>query len=142
MANGQQLAQENKQRFDAWVRERYAANDWAAYVRGNKLNRSEIARECGFAKSALQQNPAIKQALADVEANLSRQQILKPQARNPDAGQHGSIAEPVSKREKQRLNQLEQQNQSLRAENATLKDKLRKMNLLDEYLMETGRVPR
>lgn len=36
MANGQQLAQENKQRFDAWVAERYASKFWPSYI--NRLH--------------------------------------------------------------------------------------------------------
>jgi len=28
MASGQQLAKENAHKFDAWVMERYAADDW------------------------------------------------------------------------------------------------------------------
>lgn len=51
MANGQDIAKANAARFDAWVAERYRANDWLSYLRDRKLNPTEIARGCGFAKS-------------------------------------------------------------------------------------------
>ena len=51
--SGQQLAKENILKFEAWTAERHAAGDWKDYVRGSKLNRSEIAMECGFGLSAL-----------------------------------------------------------------------------------------
>lgn len=139
MASGRQIAKENKERFDAWVMERYQARDWSAYVRGGKINRTEIARECGFARSVMEQNPAIKQALADVERDLADQGVLNPSV--PTVAVAPS-AEARTERERQRLQQLEQQNQMLRAENDRLKDLLERYQLMDEYLQDTGRLPR
>lgn len=60
----------NLQKFEAWIKNRDAANDWADYIRGGKLNRTEVASECGFGMPAFQQNPAISQALVALEARL------------------------------------------------------------------------
>ncbi|MBT9508197.1 hypothetical protein [Rhodoferax sp.] len=63
-------------RFNAWVADRDNATDWDDYLRAGKLNRSEIATECGFGRAALQQNPALSVALESVEARLIAQGIL------------------------------------------------------------------
>ncbi|MGH2879228.1 MAG: VPA1267 family protein [Solirubrobacteraceae bacterium] len=137
--SGQEIARENAKKFDRWVLERCAAEDWSAYIRANKLNRSEIARECGFAKAVFGQNPVIKAALARVEGDLARRQILRAEA---PSGPPPQRAEAAADRLKQRLNQLEQRNQTLRAENDALKALLKRYRLLDEYLLDSGRLPR
>ena len=108
-------------------------------MRGNKLNRSEIARECGFAKSAFGQNPVIKTALARVEADLSDSGILRPV---PDVVPKVERQTATEVRDKQRLKQLEEQNHTLRAEVDALKEQLKRYDLLDSFLLETGRLPR
>ncbi len=139
MASGRQLAKENARKFDAWVMERYAADDWPSYVRANKLNRSEIARECGFAKSVFGQNPAIKAALARVEADLTDRGILRPaQDDVPVIGPQTAI----ETRDKQRLKHLEEQNHAMRAEVDALKEQLKHYDLLDSFLIVSGRLPR
>jgi hypothetical protein len=138
-SSGQQIARENAKKFDNWVLERYTANDWPAYVRANKLNRTEIARECGFAKAVFGQNPAIKAALAKVEEDLLHRSILQPE---PPGVPPPQQADARADRLKQRLNQLEQRNQALRAENDALKMLLKRYRLLDEFLLDSGRLPR
>ena len=142
MVNGQERAKINLSLFERWVEERYAANDWPAYVRGNKLNRNEIANECGFAKSVLLQNPSVRSSLEKLECKLRKSGLLSNEKRVSFEKCSTVIEEASIRRIKQRLNQVEQQNQLLMAENKTLKRKLKQFNLLDEYLNETGRVPR
>ena len=69
MANGQQIAEQNHAAFLAWATSK-SDGDFREYVHRGKLKRSEIATECGFGKSALVQNPAIRSALESLEAEL------------------------------------------------------------------------
>lgn len=43
--SGQQLGKDNLCKFQSWIAERENTNDWHDYLRGDKLNRSEIANE-------------------------------------------------------------------------------------------------
>jgi hypothetical protein len=141
MANGQQIAAHNIKAFHAWVAERRAANDWVSYIRRDQINRTEIARECGFAVSVLRQNPVVKDALARLEQDLEKQGVLHPQEKEKT-----TAPEPQSlaggSRDRQRLTQLEQQNHVLRAENDGLRAQLKRYGMLDEFLLVTGRLPR
>lgn len=139
MASGQDIAKANTAKFEAWIMEHYHADDWPSYVRGGKLNRSEIARECGFAKSVFGQNPKVKEALAAVERDLTKRGILRPGGNEAAADRQASAA--IS-RLRQRLNQLEQQNHELRAQLDEAKETLRRYALMDEFLQKTGRCPR
>ena len=67
MASGRQIAEENVQTFIAWVATKNDA-DYRAMVSRGVLSRTEIAKECGFAKSALVQNPRIKAIMRDLFA--------------------------------------------------------------------------
>jgi hypothetical protein len=46
--SGQQIAKSNLLKFQKWIIQRDLANDWISYLRGEKLNRSEIASESLF----------------------------------------------------------------------------------------------
>jgi hypothetical protein len=77
MASGQQVAEQNLSAFLAWVSSK-SDDDFREYVHRDKLKRAEIASECGFGKSALVQNPAIKSALKELEDGLRKRGILPP----------------------------------------------------------------
>jgi hypothetical protein len=146
MANGQQLAEEYVQRFATWVASK-TDDDFRNMVTRGVLARTEIAAECGFAKSALAQNPRIRKALKDLEDSLRERHVL-PQVVEPvESGTEvpGQVrrAEPVrAAQDAERLSRLEQENASLRAENAELKQLLARYSVLHEVLAETGRLPR
>jgi hypothetical protein len=70
LANGQQIAEQNLQAFLAWQAQMSDA-DFRQMVVRRVLSRIEIARSCGFAKSALDQTPRIKRALQDLEEKLA-----------------------------------------------------------------------
>lgn len=81
----------NLQKFESWINDRDAANDWADYIRGGKLNRTEVADECGFGTPAFRQNPSIAQALQDLEARLSESCVIKPvEAPTDEATSHAA----------------------------------------------------
>ncbi len=70
--SGAQKAVENLAAFEAWVADRRRLGDHGDYVRGGKLNRSEIAVECGFARSVFTQNPQVKARLAELDGEWGK----------------------------------------------------------------------
>ena len=148
--SGRDIGAHNLIRFSLWVAECEAAGDWPDYIRGDKLNRSEIAAECGFALSVVRQNPAIKEALAALEARLEASGLfgLSKVAQNPSTGHvaeasrlavDGRILAAKGKAE-QRVKVLEEQNAALRAEARDLREKLTRFSHLDAHLCATGRL--
>lgn len=145
MASGQQLAEENVRRFTTWAASK-TDDDFRELVSRGALSRTDIAAECGFAKSALAQNPRIRDALKALEAALRERGVLPPVAEAPAEYPLGSTtrAPDVARlaREAERLSRLEQENASLKAENGELKRLLERYAVLQEVLAETGRLPR
>ena len=144
MANGQQLAGTNLAAFRAWAKSK-SDEDFKEYVHRGVLKRSEIASECGFGKSALVQNPAIKAELEELEDSLRRRGVL-PAHKERDAISDKPVVRDAqakqTRQDGQRLNSLEQENASLRAELGQAKSMLERFKLMSEFLDETGRMPR
>lgn len=145
MANGQQLAEQNFAVFSSWLASK-TDDDFRQLVSRGVLSRKEIATECGFSKSALDQNPRIKLALRDAEDALRERGILPPtagkapgQADEPPARESGQQRHGL---DAERLRRLEQENASLRAENGELKRQLERYAVIREALALTGRAPR
>jgi hypothetical protein len=145
VASGRQIGEENVQTFLRWMASKTDADYRAMSLRG-VLSRKEIAKECGFAKSALDQNPRIKATLHELEDRLRAQGVLPPGvARAPGEAQAPRMREPGAQRallDAERLRRLEQENASLKAENAELKRLLSQHAILREALALTGRLPR
>lgn len=145
MASGRQLAEQNVAVFAAWMASK-TDDDFRAMVSRGVLSRTEVAKECGFAKSALDQNPRIKAALRDLEDGLRLRGVLPPAAeRDPEAPQIPLMREPSRLRaaeDAERLRRLEQENAALRAEVAELKRAVEKFAVLRDALALTGRLPR
>lgn len=85
MASGQQVAEENVRRFTAWVASK-TDDDFRSMVLRGVLSRTDIAAECGFAKSVLSQNPRIRDSLKDLEAGLRERGVLPKPAAEPAGG--------------------------------------------------------
>lgn len=145
MASGQQLAEENALRFSAWVASMTDADYRNLTIRG-VLSRTEIAAECGFAKSALSQNPRIRSALKKLEDELRERGVLPPLASEDElhAAELGPRRAESARaaRDAERLSRLELENAILKAENAELKRVLGRYGVMQEVLAETGRLPR
>ena len=142
MASGQQLAEQNGRTLIAWV-ESKTDEDFRAMASRGVLSRKEIAKECAFAKSALDQNPRIKQALRELESSLRLRGVLPIAVqREADALLMREPGQIRGAREADRLRRLEQENASLKAEVAELKRALVKHSLLKDALARTGRLPR
>jgi len=145
MSNGQQLAEENVLRFAAWVGSK-TDDDFRGMASRGVLSRTEIAMECGFAKSALSQNPRIRDRLKALEDALRERGILPKAALKTADAQLETRTQPAEgvmrSRDAARLKRLEHENASLRAELAEVKRALSRYSLLQDALAETGRLPR
>jgi hypothetical protein len=144
MANGQQMAGENLSAFRAWAQSK-SDSDFREYAYRSQLKRSEIASECGFGKSALVQNPAIRAELEELEEALRKRGVLPPLFDGqsvPDKLPMRDVGAKQRRQDGQRLNSLEQENASLRAELGKAKSMLERCKLMAEFLDDTGRMPR
>ena len=142
--SGQQKADQNHTTFLSWVASKTDADYREMVVRG-QLNRKEIARECGFAKSVLLQNPRVRDSLKSLEADLREQGILPPLAVIEGAAPVVATTESNNPRvaaDKARLKRLEVENAALRAELMELRGQLERYRVMDNVLSSTGRLPR
>lgn len=138
------IAEENIQKFSAWIASKTDADFRAAVSRG-VLSRTEIAKECGFAKSVLAQNPRVREALRDLEDELRARGVLPPAVAEAFDDAAMPLRQPSgmqANRDAERLKRLEQENASLRAENSELRKQLERYVVLQEALSLTGRIPR
>ena len=145
MSSGRQLGEQNVAIFATWVASK-TDDDFRAMVNRGVLSRKEVAKECGFAKSALDQNPRIKADLRKLEEGLRLRGVLPLVVeRDPETPHAPVMREPGRLRaaeETERLRRLEQENAGLKAELAELKRTVEKYAVLREALALTGRVPR
>jgi hypothetical protein len=145
VASGQQIAEENVRKFAAWAASKTDGEFRSMVIRG-VLSRAEIAKECGFAKSALSQNPRIRDSLRELEEQLRTRGVLpKAAEESTEVMQHAAPqlgSGSSGSREAERLKRLEQENASLRAELEQVKRLLARYTVLQEALAESGRLPR
>ena len=138
MASGRQLAEQNVATFAAWVASKND-DDFRAMVSRGVLSRTEVAKECGFAKSALNQNPRIKTALRDLENGLRQRGVLSPAVeRDPEASSTPLMREPSRLRasaDAERLRRLEHENAALKAELAELKRTVERFSMLRRHYL-------
>lgn len=140
--SGQQKADLNLTVFLSWIAGKTDA-DFRELVIRSQLSRQEIARECGFAKSVLLQNPRVKEALKTLEAQLRNRNLLPPLAEvSETVAAPQPATSPQATADKARLKRLEAENASLRAELTQLRTELARYRLLDDVLCHTGRLPR
>ncbi len=145
MAGGQQKAEENVAAFHAWVATQ-SDDDFKQIIHRGKLNRGEIAKGIGCGKSALRQNPVLKDALEELEIKLREKDVLPPltaeavstkgKPQEYDAGMNRRVLES------KRLSTLETENIELKAKVAELEGKLERYGELSETLSEMGFMPR
>jgi hypothetical protein len=143
MANGQQLAEINYQRFLRWIDEK-SDHDFRQMESRGVLSRTDIAKECGISKSSLDSNPRIKAELKRLENGLRERGVLPQLAPKEADGSEMPLRprDAANRLDAARLKRLEQENASLRAENKVLKEQLRSFSTLQQVLQTTGRVPR
>jgi len=139
--SGQQKADQNLATFLSWVASKTDA-DYREIVLRGQLSRKEIARECGFAKSVLLQNPRVKDSLKTLETTLREQGLLPPLANPAPPAPVSDAPNPRAAADKARLKRLEAENAALRAEVMELRGQLDRYRLMDNVLATTGRLPR
>lgn len=156
MSNGRQIAEHNVAVFAAWVASK-SESDFRSIIHRGALSRSVMAQECGFAKSALGQNPRIKIMLEELETKLRASGVL-PESTNIIAVESlessvpTSPAQPTSPglSDKQsppsnletKLQRLQTENALQRAEIEELRQQLKQFTSIHEALSNTGRMPR
>jgi hypothetical protein len=147
MANGQQKAQENLLAFNAWKRTQ-SDDDFKQIVRGGILSRTQIAKFVGIGKSALRQNPSIRESLEALEDELRKPErgvlpdLTKEAFVNKDKPKVYAENENSRARDIKRLSELETENFRLKAENEALKSSLKRYKELSDVINEIGILPR
>lgn len=69
----------NVKAFEEFIKLHNQHDDWLNYLNlsKEKLRRSHICEECGFSKSALRQNPLLKDMLKNLELELLQKGVLR-----------------------------------------------------------------
>ncbi|MFT6132548.1 MAG: hypothetical protein ACJAW2_001270 [Shewanella sp.] len=132
MANSK--AEQNLETFITW-QTTLSDDCFKQMIFRGALNKVEIAKACNFGKSALQQNPQIKEALAKLEGSLRKRGILpkltdKAKVEQSQPKQHDRTSRKAATDAK-RIAQLEQ-------EVLELKARLKRYGDLSEVLLEMG----
>ncbi|EGQ8195071.1 hypothetical protein I7104_004304 [Vibrio parahaemolyticus] len=149
-------ADESLAKFMSW-KETQSATDVAAMSRGAKLNRTEVSKRVGIAKSTLNDNALVKNALLAWEEELRDKKQLAPlkvapKGFNPETPENNSedLNEhiPYNQSLKQ-LKRLSREVESLKkkcldkdAEIGRLRKRLERYEELSEVLSGTGVLPR
>ena len=140
MPSGRQIAKINYEIFESWIMSR-SNDELKLIIHRGRLNRREIAISCGFCRSAIDQNSAIRKKLLEVEDLLRKDKILPEKVKSWQTPRRHKSAHIVET-EDQRIRKLETDNALLRAENSELKNKLSSFAIIAEVLAETGRMSR
>ena len=145
MVSGQQKAKQNLDEFNIW-KSTQTHDDFRQISRGGQLNRSEIAKAVGCGKSALNQNPALRAALQELEDNLRNEGVLPPltdSAKESGAKiKHYDNSASRKSRDSRRLSSLEAENIELKAKVRELEAQLERFGELSSTLSELGFIPR
>lgn len=143
--NGTEKALQNLSAFQTWVATQ-SDEDFTQITFRGQLNRGEVAKAIGCGKSALTQNPALKDALKLLEDNLRGKGILPPEAEiakglNDKPKLYDNTANRRAM-DSNRLSVLEAENIELKAKVKELEGKLERFGELSETLSEMGFMPR
>jgi hypothetical protein len=134
MANGQQKAQQNVEAFISWS-STMADDDYRQIVHRGKLNRNEIAKGVGCAKSALLQNPKLRGLLEALEIDLMEREVLpeltESAAKLTKAPQKYDQTASKRQQDAKRITELE-------LEVLRLKMQLERFKELSEVILELG----
>ena len=145
MASGQQKAQQNLEAFECW-KATQTDDDFKQIIYRGQLSRIEVAKGIGCGKSALNQNPALKNALQTLENELRERHVLPPLTKTAKAntGKAKLYDNTANKRlmDSKRVSSLEAENLELKAKNKELENRLKRFGELSETLSEMGLMPR
>ena len=137
--SGQQLSEVNIEAFRAWAAAK-SDEDFKQYEFRGQLNRTEIAKECEFGKSALTQNPTIKEELAKLENELRARGVLPPLVGDgPDSAYSVTAS---TKAEDSRIKRLEGELAIVRVELDKYRKYMKRYDLMERFMAESMRMPR
>lgn len=129
--SGADLGAENVARLQTYLDGLAAKGDMLP-MRAGRPNFSAVAIACGFDRQVLYKNPGASALLecyvADHVGSCDPEQAVE----EPDA-------KPKSDRRDKRIQQLEQQLAAARAECVGLREKLRRLQHIEDHMVETGR---
>lgn len=131
--NGQQRAEANFQIFEQWIAVQ-TPESFAQITHRGKLKRNDIAKACNFAKSALTQNPRIRERLEALENDLRAKGILPPLS---EKGEREQAEIPKYHSNSESLLNAKRL-QALEKENLELKAKLARYEELASVIDEIG----
>lgn len=126
--SGVDLGVENVARLQSYL-DGLEATGTPLPLRAGKPNMSAVALACGFDRQVLYKNPA---AAALVAEFAERQPGDVGAIESPEA-------KPQSDRRDNRIMQLEQHLAAARAENAGLRERLRRLQHIEDHVADTGR---
>ena len=145
MANGQQKAQQNAAAFQTWAATQ-SDDDFRQIIFQGQLNRGEIAKAVGCGRSALGQNPELRNHLKLLEDSLREKGVLPPLTAQAKASTDSpKVYDPTAHRrqlDSKRVSTLEQENIELKAKVNELQRRLERYGELSETLAEMGFMPR
>ncbi len=113
--------------------QRYLETVESLPARGGKLNVSAVAAACGFDRGVLYTNP---------ECNRLLKSVLEAKSLGGLSERDDEQSDDRRRILEHRVNQLEQRNAALMAENEDLRAKLRKFEHIENHVVATGRLPR
>ncbi|CDT37638.1 VPA1267 family protein [Vibrio coralliirubri] len=146
MASGQQKAQQNLEAFEVW-KETLTDDDFRKIIFRGQLNRNEVAKGIGCGKSALNQNPALKDSLKDLEDELRNRGVLPPltDSAKRSTDKPNKAYDNTANRKlihSKRVSLLEAENIELKAKVKELEKRLERFGELSETLSDMGLMPR
>lgn len=143
--NGQQKAQQNLEAFEVWLATQTDETLKQIIFRG-QLNRGEVAKAVGCGKSALNQNPSLRNALKSLEDRLRDKGVLPPltEQAKADKDKPKQYDNTANRKllDSKRVSALEAENIELKAKVKELEVKLERFGELSETLSEIGFMPR
>lgn len=140
MPSGKKDGEMNVLKFRAWASSK-TPSDFRQMVLRGVLSRTDIAKECGFSRSVLTQNPTVKSALVALENDLRASRVL-PQLATPTSGNMPARVNKKLILDTERLKSAELSNAALRAENHELREQLKKYTAIAAALAAAGRIQR
>ncbi|WED22684.1 hypothetical protein L3Q72_04595 [Vibrio sp. JC009] len=145
MASGQQKAQKNLEAFEVW-KATQTDDDFKQIIFRGHLNRNEVAKGVGCGKSALNQNPALREALKALEDELRKRSVLPPltESANKSLDKPKPYDNTANRNllASKRVSELEAENLELKAKVNELEYKLKRFGELSETISEMGLMPR
>ncbi len=120
------ISEENHSKLVEYI-ERLRAASLTLPGRQGKVNKTAVARACGFARETFQQNPRFA---ATLDAAVEDVGIDVPEAEEP---------EPRNTADKATIMRLEQHLAALRSENYELRRRLKRYEAIADHMSGTGR---